>query len=142
MAHATAPMASKLLHYIPDLPPECKLCYTLSEFNATANSAVSNTQSLPCKIIAHYFLLCPRVQYFWQQVSFFLLWIREDPSGLVFKVNLRGVVTGLDTWARKMPNSNVLHGLAAWEIFRARAELSLDGKRLDGLVMFLRWKST
>ncbi|KAJ2839674.1 hypothetical protein FBU31_000647 [Coemansia sp. 'formosensis'] len=35
-----------------------------------------------------------------------------------------------------------MHGLAVWEIFRARAELSLDGKRLNGMAMFLRWKST
>ncbi|KAJ2458840.1 hypothetical protein GGI03_005709, partial [Coemansia sp. RSA 2337] len=35
----------------------------------------------------------------------------------------------------------MLHGLAVWEIFRARAEPSLDGKWLDGLAKFLRWKS-
>ncbi|KAJ2870106.1 hypothetical protein GGH93_005826 [Coemansia aciculifera] len=66
--------------------------------------------------------------------------IREDTSGPVFKVDLRAVVTGFGAWARKIPNADVLHGLAVWEIFRARAELSLDGKRLDGLAMFLRWK--
>ncbi|KAJ2753520.1 hypothetical protein GGI19_003070 [Coemansia pectinata] len=54
--------------------------------------------------------------------------IRKDPSGPVFKVDLRAVVTGFGAWARKIPNADVLHGLAVWEIFRARAELSLDGK--------------
>ncbi|KAJ2055070.1 hypothetical protein GGI17_006748, partial [Coemansia sp. S146] len=68
--------------------------------------------------------------------------IRKDSSGPVFKVDLRAVVTGFGAWAHKIPNAGVLHRLAVWEIFRARAELSLDGKRLDGLAMFLRWKST
>ncbi|KAJ2054350.1 hypothetical protein H4S04_000043 [Coemansia sp. S16] len=141
MAHAAVPTASKLSHYIPDLPPECKFCYTLSESNAADNSAVSDSQHAPRETIVHYFWLCPRIQEFWQRVSCFIQGIRDAPSGPVFRVDLRAVVTGFGAWSRRIPNADVLHGLAVWEIFRARAELSLDGKRLDGLAMFLRWKS-
>ncbi|KAJ2750308.1 hypothetical protein GGI19_005180 [Coemansia pectinata] len=141
MAHAAVPTASKLSHYTPDLPPECKFCYTLSESSATDNGAVSNSQNAPRETIVHYFWLCPRVQDFWQRVSCFLQGIREDTSGPVFKVDLRVIITGFGAWARKILNADVMHGLAVWEIYRARAELSLDGKRLDGLAMFLRWKS-
>ncbi|KAJ2877495.1 hypothetical protein H4R27_006186 [Coemansia aciculifera] len=142
MAHAVVPTASKLLHYIPDLPPECKFCYNLSDSGAADNGTVGNPQNTPRETIMHYFWLCPRVQDFWQRVSCFLQGIREDTSGPVFKVDLCAVVTGFGAWARKIPNADVLHGLAAREIFRARAELPLDDKRLDGLAMFLRWKST
>ncbi|KAJ2754770.1 hypothetical protein GGI19_002153 [Coemansia pectinata] len=127
MAHAAVPTASKLALY-PGLPPECKPCYNLS-----------NSQNMSHETIVHYFWLCPRVQYFWQRVPCFLQGICNAPSGPVFKVDLRAVITGFGAWACKIPNADVLHGLAVWKIFRARAELSQDGKRLDGLAMFLRW---
>ncbi|KAJ2814221.1 hypothetical protein H4S07_000019 [Coemansia furcata] len=142
MAHAAIPTAAKLSHYIPDLPPECKYCYTLSETDAADSGAISEPQRVARENIVHYFWLCPRVQDFWQRVSCFLQGIRQTTAGPVFKVDLHMVTTGFGPWSKRIPNTDVMHGLAVWEIFRARAELSLEGKRLNGLAMFLRWKST
>ncbi|KAJ1663651.1 hypothetical protein IWW47_000043 [Coemansia sp. RSA 2052] len=56
-------------------------------------------------------------------------------------MDLRMAAMGFGDWLQKIPNADALHGLAVWEIYRARTELSLDGTRLDGLAMFNRWKS-
>ncbi|KAJ2573584.1 hypothetical protein GGH95_004048 [Coemansia sp. RSA 1836] len=48
---------------------------------------------------------------------------------------------GFGDWSQKIPNADALHGLAVWEIYRGRTELSLDGTRLDGIAMFNRWQS-
>ncbi|KAJ2424389.1 hypothetical protein GGF41_002801 [Coemansia sp. RSA 2531] len=53
MAHAVVTKASKLSHYNPDLPPECKFSYTLSEFNGADNGAVSDSQHAPRETIVH-----------------------------------------------------------------------------------------
>ncbi|KAJ2840559.1 hypothetical protein FBU31_000316 [Coemansia sp. 'formosensis'] len=142
MVHAAVPTAAKLSHYIPDLPPECKYCYTLSETDAADSGTISEPQRVARKNIVYYFWLCPCIQDFWQRVSCFLQGIRMTAAGPIFKADLCMVTTGFGTWSKRIPNADIMHSLAVWEIFRARVELSLEGKRLNGLAMFLRWKAT
>ncbi|KAJ2104398.1 hypothetical protein GGI16_002765 [Coemansia sp. S142-1] len=82
MAHAAVPTASKLSHYNPDLPAECKFSYTLSG----SNGAARNSQHAPREAIVHYFWLCPRIQDFWQWVSCFIQGIHDAPNGPIFRV--------------------------------------------------------
>ncbi|KAJ2804937.1 hypothetical protein H4S07_004127, partial [Coemansia furcata] len=141
MVHAAVPTAAKLSHYIPDLPPEFKYCYTLNETDAADSGAISEPQRVAHENSIHYFWLCPRVQDFWQRVSCFLQGIRTATAGPVFRVDLCMVASGFGAWLRRITNADIMHGLADWEIFCTCAELSLEGKRLNGLAMFLRWKS-
>ncbi|KAJ2062477.1 hypothetical protein GGI17_002369 [Coemansia sp. S146] len=53
---------------------------------------------------------------------------REDPSGPVFKVNLRAVVTRFGAWARKIPNAGVLHGLGSLGDF-PRSSRAVTGRQ-------------
>ncbi|KAJ2834719.1 hypothetical protein FBU31_001740 [Coemansia sp. 'formosensis'] len=142
MAHAAVPTAAKPSHYIPDLPLELKYCYTFGETDAAESGAISEPQRVARENIVHYFWLCPHVKDFCLSVSCFLQEIRTTTAGPVFKVALRMVATGFGAWSIRIPNADVMHGLALWEIFRARAELSLEGKRLNGMAIFLHWKST
>ncbi|KAJ2751450.1 hypothetical protein GGI19_004473, partial [Coemansia pectinata] len=57
-------------------------------------------------------------------------------------VDLHMIAIGFGAWRSKLPNADALHGMAVWEIFRARAELSLDGIEHSGKAMFIRRKST
>ncbi|KAJ2744579.1 hypothetical protein GGI20_002868 [Coemansia sp. BCRC 34301] len=77
-----------------------------------------------------------------QRVSRFLQDIRADTARPAFSVNLVMAVTGFGAWRSKLPNADALHGLAVWEIYRARTELSLDSVMHSGEAMFLRWQST
>ncbi|KAJ2811853.1 hypothetical protein GGI24_006765, partial [Coemansia furcata] len=61
-------------------------------------------------------------------------------SGPIFQIDLQMVATGFGSWSKWLPNTDVLHGLAVWEIYRARAELSLSGIKHSGEAMYLQWK--
>ncbi|KAJ2488014.1 hypothetical protein IWW37_005028, partial [Coemansia sp. RSA 2050] len=136
MAHAAVPTAAQLSHYIPDLEPACKFCSTAIQ----TSDANDDPGTLESENIAHYFWACPRIRDFWQRVSRFLQDIRTETAGPVFQVDLRMVATGFGAWSRRLPNADALHGLAVWEIYRARAELSLEGTAHSGEAMFIRWK--
>ncbi|KAJ2485164.1 hypothetical protein IWW37_006019 [Coemansia sp. RSA 2050] len=136
MAHAAVPTAAQLSHYIPDLEPACKFCSTVIQ----TSDANDDPGSLESENIAHYFWACPRIRDFWQRVSRFLQDIRTETAGPVFQVDLRMVATGFGAWSKRLPNVDALHGLAVWEIYRARAELSLEGTAHSGEAMFIRWK--
>ncbi|KAJ2488104.1 hypothetical protein IWW37_004992 [Coemansia sp. RSA 2050] len=136
MAHAAVPTAAQLSHYIPDLEPACKFCSTAIQ----TSDANDDPGTLESKNIAHYFWACPRIRDFWQRVSRFLQDIRAETAGPVFQVDLRMAATGFGAWSKRLPNADALHGLAVWEIYRARAELSLEGTTHSGEAMFIRWK--
>ncbi|KAJ2810938.1 hypothetical protein H4S07_002379, partial [Coemansia furcata] len=138
MAHAAVPTAAQLSHFIPDLEPVCKFC---SDITRTSD-ADDDTSEIESEYINHYFWACPRVKEFWRRVSCFLQDIRVDTSGPIFQVDLQMVATGFGSWSKRLPNTDVLHGLAVWEIYRARAELSLSGIKHSGEAMYLRWKAT
>ncbi|KAJ1811944.1 hypothetical protein LPJ60_006654, partial [Coemansia sp. RSA 2675] len=123
MAHAAVPTAAQLSHYIPNLEPICKYCSAVIQTSDASN----DPEILESENIAHYFWACPRVRDFWQRVLSFLQDIHENTAGPAFQVDLRMVAMGFGTWSKRLPNADALHGLAVWEIYRTRTELSLDG---------------
>ncbi|KAJ2813086.1 hypothetical protein H4S07_000939 [Coemansia furcata] len=138
MAHAAVPTAAQLSHFILDLEPVCKFCSDITRTSDTDD----DTSEIESEYINHYFWACPRIKEFWRQVSCFLQDIHVDTSGPIFQVDLQMVATGFGSWSKWLPNTDILHGLAVWEIYRACAELSLSGIKHSGEAMYLRWKAT
>ncbi|KAJ2859429.1 hypothetical protein FB639_005779, partial [Coemansia asiatica] len=124
IAHAAVHTATLISHMVPDFPRNCQLCPNSDE------------------TILHYFWSCPQVQRFWLLVSRFLHNIQQQQQSNMFTVNIESVVNGFGNSGKSLPNPDVLHGLAIWEIYRSHAELSMDNICLTGDAMFMRWKSS
>ena len=67
--------------------------------------------------------------------------IKAEGSDTEINIDIPDIVLGFTRFNKALPNPDALHGLAIWEIYRAHAEASLDGKIVTGQTLFSRWKA-
>ena len=90
--------------------------------------------------LTHYFFTCSRVREYWRLIGSFLDRIQEQPPRTPTQLTTKDVVAG---WAKKkryLPNVNVLHALAVWQVYRAHTEATQDGTIISAIPMLVRWQ--
>ena len=119
--HGAVTTRQKLSHFVPDLTNLCPVCEESKE------------------TLRHYFFECQRIKQMWIRITQFLNDITcERPNETA--ITIEEVFSGMASWQNKIPNIQALHALALWQVYRAHAEASLDGKKEPPATLFARWK--
>ncbi|PVU96207.1 hypothetical protein BB561_001321 [Smittium simulii] len=63
--------------------------------------------------------------------------LANNPPNIITK---NDVINGLKKFKGQLPNTEVIHALALWEIHRAKTEYNLSNINLSGYQMFNRWE--
>ncbi|KAJ2395126.1 hypothetical protein GGI05_001730, partial [Coemansia sp. RSA 2603] len=120
--HGAIMTRTRLSHMSTDISPYCTICTATPED------------------LSHAFWTCRRVQLLWSKIANFLTYLTTSNTRIT--LNLADIITGIPRRHNDIPNIRAIHGLATWEIYRARVELSLDNIHNSGDAMFLRWRAT
>jgi hypothetical protein len=122
MQQGAVTTALQMVHLRPDTTRLCPVC------NEHAES------------LTHYFFECPRVREYWRLVGRFLDRIQRQPPRTPTRLTLKDVVAGWAKKKRDLPNANVFHALAVWQVYRAHTEATQDGTIVSAISMLARWQ--
>ncbi|PVU95321.1 hypothetical protein BB561_001907 [Smittium simulii] len=121
---------------IPKIKSLIWAIYHNATYNEKKFNIFNNENSTKCKYctetdedIEHTFFSCNRIRLFWNKINEFLnkISLANNPPNTITN---KDVIERLNKFKGQLPNIEVIHALALWEIHRAKTEYNLSNINL------------